>query len=420
MSGPLRLVAAISYTGGVYGGAAQRAVEAYIATHFAPTHARVVVSTIPAPDPDRTSLAYQGAVAAALTGTGPDVLTGTGYQLPAFADTGALAPLTGWVREARVDLAAFSPGHLSALTRPPHGLVALPAFDSPDVMLVNDGLLAETGAPPPSPDWTYEEATTAWTKATVDRAGVHIYGVSMDIEEYVTELFGGHLMNAAATRCLLNDPRVLAAADWLVPLVRHGIVYPEADPALADRAVRRGRAAFGMSPARNVQAAARDMDGMGVPWDWLPMPYFPPFPPGHRMTYSGGDWYGLNAHSGSPAEVVWELLSFLVLDAGYQELMYRMTWVPPNRIDRWSDWMAVVRGQAPALRGKHLEYYRDAMAYAVPDLWFRYSPYEADSIIKLALVAIAEGRISPASGLAALTQSINVLQRQGSATTPAK
>jgi ABC-type glycerol-3-phosphate transport system substrate-binding protein len=415
LPGGIRLVAAISYTGGVYGGAARDAVEAYLAAHFASRYRGVRVVTVPGPSSDRSSEQYVAAVAAAVAGVGPDVLTGTGYQLPAFSDAGALEPLQPWVRAAGVDLGRFSQQHLAALTRPPQGLVALPAFDSPEVLLINEGLLAEAGSPVPTPDWTYLQATAAWTKATQDRGGTHFYGATLDVEEYVTELFGGRLMNAAATRCLLDDPRVLAAADWLVPLVRRGIVYPVADPAAADGMVRRGRAAFGMCPAMGVQQAARDLAGLGVPWDWLPMPRFPPLPPGHRLTYTSGGWYGMNQHSLQPAELRWELLAFLVLDPGYRELLMQWTWVPPNQLGGWGDWIAFLRRQDPALQHKHLEYYAEAMAYAVPDLWFRYHPYQADTEVKFTLLAIASGRVSPASGLAMLTESINALEEQGAA-----
>lgn len=412
------LVAAISYAPGAYEGAARAAVETYIADHFASHHPGLLVSTVPAPDADRTSLAYQATVTAVLSGDAPDILAGTDYQLPAFADVGALVPLAALTKDAHIDMGLFSPGHLAALTRAPFGLVGLPAFDGPDVLLVNYSLLDAMGIADPSPDWTYLQATATWTQATRDKGSLHYYGVSLDIEDYVTELFGGSLMDASGTRCLLNSPDVLKAAEWLVPLILRKIAQPIADPPTADSLVRHGRAAFGSSPGGNVQGVVRDMTALGVSWDYLPMPYFPPFPPGHRMTYTNGEWYAMNTRSPHPRELVWALLRFLVLDPGYQQFMYRLTWVPPNRLDRWPDWLRVVRALAPVLRDKHLEYYAQAMTYATPDLWFRYHPYQADSILKLYLLAIASGELAPERGLAAATADINALQ-QGAASTSA-
>jgi ABC-type glycerol-3-phosphate transport system substrate-binding protein len=411
-SGVVRLTVALGYGGALEGAAALGAVGEYLGATFAARRPGVRVAVVPAPDPDRESPAYQEAVSAAVAGRAPDVLSGTDYQLPAFADAGVLLPLQPVIRALGLDLGRFAAPHLVALTRAPWGLVGLPAFEAPEVMLVNLSLLAALGVPAPDPDWTYLDATRAWTQATRDTAHGHLWGVSYDVEEYLTELFGGQVMDATGTRCLVASPAVLRAAEWFVPLVLRGIAYPIPNPPVADRLARQGRAAFATSPAQNVLGVVQDMRRLGADWDWLPMPRFPPLPPGRRLTYASGDWFGLYAH-GPNRELAAELLAFLTTDPGFAGFVVRLAWVPPARVDLVPVWVRALQARAPVLADKHLAYYQDATRYEVPDRWFRYQPYEADSILRFWLLLIAQGRVTPARGLEAIAQAIDALE-QGS------
>jgi ABC-type glycerol-3-phosphate transport system substrate-binding protein len=411
--GTVRLVAAMQNVGpGGYGGRVQAAVEAYLAEHFSAAHPGVTVQTVPGPSRDRTDLGYQVVVNASLGGQGPDVLCGSGYQFAAFADAGALAPLDAYVRETRLDTRRFAPAHLGALRRGPGPLLGLPAFDAPDVLLVNLSLLADLGLPAPAEDWTADEAARLWEAAAGMRRGRWLYGTTFDLEDWITQIDGGALMDATGTRCLLDAPAVLRAAHWVVPLLQRRIAYPEANPPVADLLVRQGRAASGMSSAANVGVAARDMAALGARWDWFPMPYFPL---GRRLTYLSGGWYGMNARSSRPPALVWDLLVFLTTDPGLQRLLFALAYVPPSRVDLWGEWAATVRAAAPALAAKRLDRFAEAMAYAVPNRFFRYQPYVAYTLLEVYLGMVYGGELTPEVGLAEAARQVNLLEAAGPA-----
>lgn|GEM_PF-4405247 len=420
-----RLLVNLSYQGaGTYGGVIQSLVENYIAQNFSARHRGVEVRTVPAPrdassgtpgapavltlDPSGVPTGIGAQLAAIIAGTGADVLSGTGYALAAFVDNGVLLPLDPLVAAAGLDLSVFDPGHIEILRQPPQGLFGLPAFDGPAVVLANRAPLDTLGLSFPGPDWTAEQAVTLWEHLAGQRGGRHLWGMAFDLQDYFLHLFGGDLMNADGTQCLLDQPLVVQAADWLVPLYQNGVCDVMATGAGSD--VRGGLAALGMTGGRSLQADLLAMEGMGVGWDFLPMPVFPG---GRRSTYNNGDWYGINARSRHPQDLLWELLLFIATDAGLARLLFRTTFVPPNQRTLWADWLASVRAAAPVLQTKHLEYFVQAMDYGYCNHRFRYQPYTCDQILERWIIRIFLGTVSPPLGLQRATAEINALQAKG-------
>lgn len=422
------LVVSLSYHGaGVYGGVVRDLVDAYIAQNFASQHAGVAVTTVVPPvaaAPSATTAPQDAAsiVAPVVAGKGPDVLSGTGYQLAAFMDAALLIPLDALVRQAGLDLSAFDPGHLEVLrqlpqapataapggaTPPNSTLFGLPAYDGPAVVLVNRSTLDAAGLALPDANWTSEQAVGIWSRLAGQRAGRHHYGMAFDLQDYFLHLFGGDLMSPDGSRCLLDQPLVLQAANWLVPLYQNGIADVMSTGAGGD--VRSGVATFGMTEGSSLQAAVLAMEGMKVGWDFLPMPVFPG---GRRSTYNNGDWYGINARSQHPQELLWALFRFIASDAGLARLLFRTTFVPPNQRALREDWLTSVRAAAPVLQGKHLEYFVQAMDYGYCNHRFRRQPYACDLILQQWIIRIFLGTVSPTLGLQQATTQINALQAQ--------
>jgi ABC-type glycerol-3-phosphate transport system substrate-binding protein len=409
--GAVTITALIGYQGAAtYAGTQQQLVEEYIAAHFSSRHAGVAVRTAPAPNANGNPASAPAVIAAMLAGGGPDVVAGAGVQLASFLEQNLLAGLDGLVRQAGIDLQGFDPSHVAALTRPGRGLVGLPAWDGPDTVLVNWSMLDGLGLKRPTAAWTYTEAADLWHSASGTRGGRHVWGMGLDLHDYFAELFGGRLMDAAGTRCLLDSPAVLQAAEWLVPLVLAGVVQPIGTDVL----VTEGGAATGMGGGGRVQTDLLAMQAMGVQWDWLPMPLFPQ---NRRYTYNNSDWYGLNALSRHPLDLIWSLLQFIALDPGFAHLMFSTTFVPPNRQALWGEWLALVRAAAPVLADKHLEYFAQATAYGVCDQDFAVHPYRADTILQQWLTLIFTGAVAPAAGLSRCAAAINALEA-GSTGTP--
>ena len=401
------LTASIGYQGGAtYSGTQQELVESYIAQHFSASHPGVRVLTTAAPNSNGSPASSDTVIAAILAGQGADVLGGSGYQLASFLQQNLLAPLDGYVQQAGIDTSVFDQDHLAALTRSGRGLIGLPAFDGPDVVLVNWSVFDGLGLARPTADWTADAAAALWRQAAGTRSGSHMWGMGLDLHDYFARLFGGQLMNAAGTQCLLDQPAVLQAANWLVPQVQAGVVQPIGTDAL----VTEGEAACGMGGGRNVQTDLLAMQALHVEWDWLPMPVFPA---GRRFTYNNSDWYGLNSASKNPPELAWELLQFIALDPGFAHLMYSTTFVPPNQVALWDDWMQVVRGAAPQLASKQLQYFAQAMDYGVCDQDFANQPYQCDTILQQWFTLIFTGSVDPGSGLRQCAAQINALQAPG-------
>lgn len=416
------LVAQLNYQGAApYGHVLQSLVDAYIAQHFSARYRGVAVRTVGAPTGSAggtqgapAALTLNGAgvpteigaqIAAIIAGAGADVLSGTGYAFAAFVDSNLLTPLDSVVAAAGLDLSRFDPGHLAILRQPGGGLFGLPAFDAPAVILVNLSRVAQRGITVPGPTWTSAEAAATWSTLSGQRGTQHLWGMSLDLQDYFLHLFGGQLMSADGTSALLDHPAVLEAANWVVPLYQGGVCDVTATGAGA--AVRGGTAAFGMTSGHELQADLLAMQAQGVNWDFLPMPLFPG---GRRSTYNNGDWYGINARSQHPADLLDELLLFIATDAGFARLLFRTTFVPPNQSTLWADWLASVRAAAPVLATKHIEYFVEAMDYGYCNQRFRHQPYACDQILQRWIIRIFLGTVSPALGLRLATQQINALQ----------
>jgi ABC-type glycerol-3-phosphate transport system substrate-binding protein len=408
--GALNLVAAISYQGGSnFSGVQQQLVDDYIAAHFGAKHPGVRVTTIPGPSSNGNSSSTTALIAAAVAGSGPDIMEGGGWQLPEVLSANMLQPLNGFVSQANLNLSVFDPGHLAILNRPENGgLVGLPAYDGPMVLLVNYTMLDQLGVALPSPDWTYQQAERIWASVAGQRGGKQIYGAGLDDsdEGWLLSLWGGSYQSPDGLRCTADAPACVEAATWMRSLIAGKVV----DGGGNGGSVRHGQAAFGMSGGWNVQHDMLTMEAQGVQWDWLPMPVFPR---GKPATYNNGDWYGISAYSKAPAEVLWDLFYLIAIDAGFQQLMFRTTFVEPNQITLWPDWLELVRAVAPPLRNKHLEYYQQAMDYGVCNYRFPYEPAQCDNIISTYLGEIMSGKISPTLGLRLATQQINAIQSTG-------
>ncbi len=391
------------------GGARELAlIDAYFQEHFSSTHRSLRVTSLIGPATSGANgipAAPATAIETVVAGTGADVLSGTGYQFPAFLEQNLLLPVSAQIGAADIDLTDFDAGHLHVLNEPPGGLYGLPAYDAPDVVLVNLSLLQSLGMSVPASDWTADSAETLWQQAAGVHGSTRLWGMVVNVQEYFLHLFGGHLMNADGTLCLLDQAPVLQAANWLLALYQSGVVNVDTSGGTAS--VLSGQAPFGMSSARNLSTVVTTMAASGTEWDLLPMPLFPN---NARYTYNNGDWYGINALSTKPAAAVWDLFEFIVTDPGFARFMFSVTLVPPNRQSLWDAWVQTVSAVAPILAQKPIQYYVQAMAYGVCNRRFHTHPYECDNILQQWIIRMFLGTVSPDLALREATQAINALQ----------
>ncbi len=410
------LTAAISYQGATnYSGVQRTLVQDYIAKHWSAKHRGVAVHTVPSASANGNHGSAIAMIASAVAGAGMDILSAGGWQLADVLAGGILRPLDSFVRKDNLSLTGFDPGQLQELTRPSDGgLVGLPAYSGPMVLLVNYSLLNQFGLTQPNPNWTHTEAAALWQSASRIVKGKRLYGAGLDTGDPAWQLatFGARVASPNGQVCTVDSSAGVRAMTWMRSLVASQAV----DPGGNGGAVRHGRAIFGMSGGWSVQTDAFHMHQAGVKWDWLPMPTFPG---GRRATYVNGDWYGINANSKNPPDLVWSLFRFLTTDPGLWQLLFRTTFAGPNLRSLWADWLSVVRAVDPVLRSKHLEYYAEAMTYGVPNYRFPYQPSQCDSILNNYRSQIIHGKISPKLGLQQAQQQINAIQTAGSKLLPA-
>ncbi|MGP4084880.1 ABC transporter substrate-binding protein [Streptomyces sp. KR55] len=145
-------------------------------------------------------------------GTAPDVMELNQESFASFADSGALADLTGR------DLAdgAFSQSSLDAFTYEGKQY-GLPSSFSAELLFYNKDLFDKAGLDYPTGDWTWQDEQKAAEK--IDALGDDIFGDYQNVSflEFNKALgqSGGSFLSEDGTRPAFDSPEGIAAATWL-------------------------------------------------------------------------------------------------------------------------------------------------------------------------------------------------------------
>jgi ABC-type glycerol-3-phosphate transport system substrate-binding protein len=401
--GQIHLLVSVAYQGGEqFPGTMQKIVDEYIAQNWTAKHPGVSVTTMAGTGCNGPCLGGAAVIAASVAGSPPDVITGCCSTLYEYQNANIMRPLNAFIQQDNIDLSVFSPGHLAALTTP-QGILALPEYDGPQVVAVNEGLLDDLGLAYPSPDWTYLDAEKLWRSIAGERngkwvSGIHYTRFSALPYPWMAAAWGGAIGSSDGTKCLLDSPEVIAAANWFVPLHTAKVIYG-------------GNTSFhGNTTAMKTQAGW-DIQGDLLGWQGMKWRYYPtPSYPAGNSTFINNDFYAINSYSKNPEELVWSIFKFLVLDTGFQELQWKTTFITPNRIDLWDSWLQVIYQVAPNLRDKNLHYMADAVRYGHSHYFFRYDDPAAENIESQWWSQILSGRVTPEDGLKQAAQQINALE----------
>ena len=330
-----------------------------------------------------------------------------------------LAPLDPLLRQDNLSSSLWSTGQLLTYQLP-DGLYGVPAYTACQPLIYNQGVFDELGLPYPDPAWDYKAAATTWQALTSDKGGIHRYGTTMqfypnnfDGQVFLQKGFGGNLMDATKTVCLLDQPGALAAANWIYPLVWSKVIINRGGTGAANgaTALLKGNAVMYQS-AGNMLYEAVTVLGSAVKWDVLPMCAWP-VQPGTNVNI---DYYGLNKAYPNQ-EVAWELFKFVAGGAAMNRFLIGSTLSFPNLTSMWTEWQAVVNAAAPITKTKHLEYWAQAaqQGYGYGREFFLYSGSEALSLMAPTLQAMWDHKMDPAEGYATITQQINALESTGAA-----
>lgn len=347
-------------------------------------------------------------------GTAPDVFSE--YDIvPYMEHGGLLVDLAPLLQRDNISTAIWSAGQMTQFYTG-SGLWFLPNYLNVAVMAVNLGDLDELGLAYPANDWTSEEALQLFQAATSDRGGKHRYGFSpvfrglpykssgpLPNALYALEIFGGSVIDPTRTRCTLDDPRVVRAAEWWVEMFTNGVATSEHSPLASP-----WRATFVENRNNHLMFDARNWTKQ-YKWQFMPIPKYP----AGQMSWVGSEGYGLSIGA-KDREAAWTFLKFLAVDTAWQRYGMKIVLKPPSILSLWPEMTAIMEQVVPGFVGKGLHWYAESAASwarAVPD--YKYNPVGVMNVVNAAFADILSGKVSPAAGLRAATRQVNAIQTQG-------
>ena len=397
-NGATKLLVAVGYQGGSqFPGTMQALVDAYIARYWTSKHPGVSVTTTAGGGSNGPNMGAAAEIASSLAGQPEDVITGCCGDWYTFLNANMFRPLASFIKQDNVDLSVFSPGHLAGLTTA-QGVMALPEYDGPQVVAVNLEMLDGLGISLPSENWDYTEAEALWRKIAGYRKGQAVTGIDLTRfpDPWVAAGWGGVYGNSEGTQCFLDDPKVVAAWEWFLPLVWSKVI---------------GGGHFKSGQTAMKTQAGWDIEGdllgwSGIKWKYYPMPRWPAGP----STFINNDFYAINSYSKNPPDLVWSIYKFLVLDSGFQELMWKTTFITPNRIDLWPSWERLIKAVAPPMVGKNIEAMAASVKFGHSHYFWKYEDPTAEGIVGTYFKQIAARQVSVKTGLHQATQQVNALQ----------
>jgi ABC-type glycerol-3-phosphate transport system substrate-binding protein len=403
--GVIQLVVSVAYQGSTtFQGTMQEIVDRYIEANWTSRHPGVRVTTISGMGCNGTCLSGSAEIANSLAGNPADVITGCCGQWYEYLNAGMLRPLDPFIKMDNLDISIFSPGHLAALTTD-QGILAFPEYDGPMVLAVDLGMLDELGLPYPSDDWTYEDAAKLWRAIAGVRNGKKVTGAQLDVpDDWVAKAWGGSKGDPSGTVCTLDSPQVIAAYEFWVPLAAGGIIDGP------DNHIRHGTTGMRMQGGWDIQSDLFKYNGLK--WRYYEMPFFP----AGRSTFINNDFYAINQYSKNPPDLVWDIFKFLTIDRGFQLLQWKTTFVTPNQVHLWPDWLEVIYQVAPGLQGKNLEAFAHAVEYGVGQYFFKYDDPAAENIINNYYTKMFAQQISVPLALQEAARQVNALEKAAAAT----
>jgi hypothetical protein len=420
--GVITLNWAVNYQGITWSPAQNELTQNLLAQYWLPKHPGVRVNTFAGSGSNGPNQGSTSAIAAILAGAGgPDVLSGCCTDFPTYLAAGVLAPLDPWLTKDNIDVHdMFSPGHLVALTTS-HGIMALPAYDGPQVLLVDEGQLDRLGLAYPRPDWTLADAERLWEAASGrDAHAPNGWRYGACLQWYVggwggywlPQGWGGNWIDPSRTKSLFASGPALEGFQWIASLFQRKVAIPRGFSGSDGGwgSVQAGQAVMGMAGGWDSLAIATNMRGRK--WNYYSMPVFPA---GRPTTMINVDFLAMNASSKYP-DLAWSLFKFASMDPTYQLFDIRTTLVNPSLVALWPEWERLVQAIAPPMRGKNLQAYQQAVQYGAGHIYFKYEPIQVNNLIGQATNQVPPGGSADVTEVfRQLSQRIDAIQAAGPA-----
>jgi ABC-type glycerol-3-phosphate transport system substrate-binding protein len=348
-----------------------------------------------------------------LAGQGPDVFED--WVIPPYLDQGLVANLQPFIQQDNLSLDLWSPGQMRALSTP-SGVWFLPAYVHVDAMAINLSDLDARGLSYPDPDWTYEDAERLYRATTWEQGGQHHYGYGFDIPSnggaigfgssdtraFFLHWFGGALMDATRTRCVIDAPEAVQAVEWLDALVQ-------------DQVATSGGSIYGPAATTFAEVGSNNLPYMlqtwrnKVKWTFFPVPRFP----AGQFAFEATDYHAMNAQTPEP-EAAWLLLRFLAADPRWSRYTMKVLLRTPSLVSLWDEYERTVLEVAPVAQGKGVHWFTVAAErWGVAGRTFRYLHDQAIALVNQGLTAAVTRQMSAALALRLAAQQVNALEASG-------
>jgi multiple sugar transport system substrate-binding protein len=284
-------------------------------------------------------------------GNAPDVFQGCCGFFPAWAQAGYVLDLRKYV-ETDLDksiVADWDPAQYRAMFDASGRQFGVPKYQGTLVLYYNKDIFDSYKVPYPDASWNQSDYLAAMKKLTRDTDGdgkTDIWGSMIDIGwdrlQVHINAWGGNIVNPAdPTRCDIDDPRALAALEW----VRARMWDDKVMATFTDVNNVGTAAAFSAGQLAMVEDGSWALKGIleNAPFRIGVAPI--PAGPTGRVTLSTTDGFGIYSRTRHPQEA-WELVKFLV-SKEYALAMAEANLLQPARLSLVADWERLVKQQYP-------------------------------------------------------------------------
>ncbi len=404
---PAAISFAPNWQGAPWNKTAQTLAQSLVDSQFTPSHRGSAVKVVASTEGQASAQ-----IAATIAGTGyVDVFNDCCTDLPTWVASGLMMPLNSQLKQANVDLTQWSALRVQGLNFFGHQY-GLPAYDGPEVVVYRQDLMDQFGLSYPDPGWDYATAAKLWASAARTVNGQRVYGVSLDNYDvnvdYLLHGWGGSLFNANHTACELQSPAAIAAGEWMFELIWAGTASPGRDQV---GGLTSGKDVFSVCGGWDTFAEATQL-GSKFKWAILPQPTWAKQP----ATMVNSDFYAINAQTKQP-ELAWEFFHWLTAQPTWTRFVMGATLTQPALVALWEEWITLAEQVAPPLKGKGLQYYRDAAlgGYEVPQSFFLYNGTQATGILGAAWAELSAQKATVTAAFTQAAQQINALQQTAQA-----
>jgi multiple sugar transport system substrate-binding protein len=277
---------------------------------------------------------YAKVYALAASGTAGDICWTYLDNPPEHKAKGVMIPLNDIIEAKGFDTSPFWPSLLNALTLDGE-LHAIPNHGhfGTTVYYYNKDLFEASGADLPTVDWTVDDLTTAAKAITnaPDTWGFRASGTGSEHLPNYMRMFGGNLLNAEGTNCLITEEGSVAALRWLYDLQ----FVEQVDPCTCGDQARENFVAgqvgmFNTTPG--LVAEFQKVTDWTFTWDSMVTPLGPQGLRGSQVSAAG---FCITGNSKHPTEAFQVLDFFSTLEDGIEHV-FGGAGSPGGRSDAWT------------------------------------------------------------------------------------